>query len=240
MPSSVLTSRARGPRPGAPALRPEARPSPPEPRRRPGLVIAGAAFAAIGGLGGLWLVTSAQHRTGVLVVSRDITVGARITATDLGEVDVAVPPGVVTVPVSRRDTLVGKVARTDLAAGTLLAPGAIGDPTPPDRGQSVIVLALPPSRIPASGLHPGQHLVLVSTVEPGTAGGDPSADRPPPATATADADVVRVGSVDPGGDTGGTTAVDVAVHTVDGPLWAGLAASGRVTVLIEPYGPAPR
>jgi hypothetical protein len=195
-------------------------------------MVVGIALAAMGGLGGLWLVDAVQHRTAVLVVARGIEPGATVSSADLAEADVAVPAGVAAVPASQRRELIGKVARGQLYAGSLLAPGAIGDPIPPVAGQSLVVLALPATRMPASGLHPGQHLLLVSTVEAATASGSDAATSAAPAAsvATADAIVIRVG----GTDSSGITPVDVSVHDIDGPLWAGLAAAGRVALLVVP------
>jgi hypothetical protein len=210
------------------------------------LLATGLAVAAAGSLATAGALNVVQHRTTVLVLTRSIDVGTTITAADLTTADVAVPPGVAVVPAGQRASLAGKTALANLPVGALLAPGAIGDPEPPARGQSLIVLALPPSRIPVSGLHPGQHLVLASaagtwpaTTDPGTADGSAGASGTAAVAAgagpiaTADAIVVRVGTPAVGAT---TTPVDVAVHLADGPLWAGLAASGRVTVLVEPQG----
>ena len=237
MPSSGVQARLNGPH----GWEPTPNPSTPgrftagqrAPRRRPGVLVTGIAIAAVGGLAAFWAVGLVQDRTPVLVVARSVEAGATVSSADLAEADVAVPAGVSAVPASERGALVGKVARAPLSVGAVLAPGAIGDPVPPAARQSLVVLALPATRMPASGLHPGQHLLLVSTVETATASGSDAAD-PAAATggsvATADAVVVRVGDLDPGG----TTPVDVSVHDIDGPLWAGLAAAGRVAVLVAP------
>ena len=206
------------------------------PRRRPGVLVSGIAIAAVGGLAAFWAVGLVQDRTGVLVVARSIEAGATVSSGDLTVADVAVPAGVSAVPASERGALVGKVARAPLSAGSVLAPGAIGDPVPPAARQSLVVLALPATRMPASGLHPGQHLLLGSTAETAAASGSdaaaPAATTTGASVSTADAVVVRVGELDPGG----TTPVDVSVHDIDGPLWAGLAAANRVAVLVAPQG----
>ena len=243
MPSSDIEPRANASRPWPNAANTRAQAwlplrLPGRRRRRSGVMLLGAALAALGGLGVLWLVDSAQHRTAVVVMTHGLEAGTTVAAGDLAEAEVVVPPGVAVVPAAQREALVGKAAQVDLAAGALPAPGSIGDPVPPAAGQSVVVLALSPSRLPASGLRPGERLVLVSTSTSGPADGVGSdaavagQTGTAPTVATADAVVVRVGAADPGG----TTPVDVAVHLGDGPLWAGLAADGRVTVLVEPDG----
>jgi hypothetical protein len=200
--------------------------------RRPGLMLTGAVLIASSGLGTACLVSSVQDRTAVLVAARSLQAGSTVGQADLAEVQVAIPTGVAALPADQRDALVGKVARLDLAAGSLLAPGSIGDPVAATTGQSVVVLALPASRMPASGLRPGQQLLLVSTTDAGPTSNTATEQEPgaPSGLATADAVVIRVGTAEPGG----TTPVDVAVNVGDGPLWAGLAASGRVTVLVTP------
>jgi hypothetical protein len=247
--SAVVQPRARSPWTSGPT-RPPSGPGTEAatPRsRRPVPVLAGIVVVAIGGLIGIVLLGGSQDRTAVLTVTRSVPAGATIDAGDLAAVDVAVPARVATVRADERDTLAGKVARVDLAAGSVLAPGNIGDPIDPQAGQSLVVLALPVSRMPASGLRPGQRLVLVSTTDAhaSTTEVQVSADAEPAdtaaqgaaaATATADAVVIKVGTADPGG----TTPVDVAVHVGDGPLWAGLAATGQVTLLVEPQRQAQR
>src|SRR5690606_31616161 len=135
--------------------------------RRPLLVVVGLTAVAMGGLGGVWMAGSVQDGVSVLAVTRSLPAGATIEAADLTTVVVSVPAGVATVGAGERDALVGQVARADLAAGSVLAPGAIGEPVAPQAGQSVVVLALPPSRMPASGLRPGERLVLVATTDTG-------------------------------------------------------------------------
>ncbi len=194
-------------------------------RRRPGLLVAGLALVAVGALVAVWLLNAAAHRVPVLVVARNVAAGSTITAGDLSQVEVSVDAGVATVLASQADTVVGRVAGSDLVSGALLAPGQVIDDAPPGAGQMLAVLALPPTRMPAGGLRAGDRLLVVDT---------PPADADPPTAppGTIAATVVRVGAP----DLNGVSEVDVTVATGDGPALAARAATGRIAVVVQPRG----
>lgn len=215
------------PRPSSDGVAPPARRDPPvmaptRGRRRPGLLVAGITVTIVGALVAVWLVNSAAHRVPVLVVARPVAAGSTITAADLAEAEVSVDATVATVPGSRRDEVVGRVAATDLVQGALLAPSQVTDQTPPAAGQVLVVLALPSARMPAGGLRPGDPVLVVDT---------PPADADPPTRppATIPAVVVRVGPP----DLNGVSAVDVTVAVGDGPALAARAATGRIAVVVQ-------
>ena len=88
-----------------------------------------------------------------------------------------------------------------------------------------MVIAVPPSRMPATGLAPGTPILVVSTPitdADATTGGAP---------ASIAARVVRVGTP----DLNGLTPVDVAVPAGDGPALAARAATGRIAVVVPPH-----
>src|SRR4051812_31681899 len=70
----------------------------PRGRRRPALVVAGVAMAALGALAVMWLVSSAGHRTDVVTMARDVPYGSTIDAADLTTTSVSVEPTVRLVP----------------------------------------------------------------------------------------------------------------------------------------------
>ena len=194
-------------------------------RRRPGLLAAGLMLAALGGLVSVWLVNSAGHRVPVLVVARPVSAGTTLTDADLARTDVSVDADVRTVPADEASQVVGRVAASDLAPGQLLDPASLADAGPPGPGQVLVVLSLPAARMPASGLHPGDRLLVVDT---------PPTDAGPPMTppATIPATVVRVGAP----DLNGVTAVDVSAAAGDGPSLAARSATGRIAVIVQPRG----
>lgn len=195
-------------------------------RRRPWLVAGGVLLAIVGALTALWLVNATAQRRPVLVMARTVAMGSVITDADLAVTGVSSDPGVATVAASGRHEVVGKVARTELVAGSLLAPASLATAAAPARGEVLVVLALPPSRVPATGLTPGTPVLVVSTP---TAEADAGSVGAPP---TIVATVVRVGTP----DLNGVTTVDVTVPAGDGPALAARAATGRIAVVVRPAG----
>jgi hypothetical protein len=117
------------------------------------------------------------------------------------------------------------ITTADLGRAQVLAPGSVREAGPPAAGQVLVVLSLPAARMPASGLHPGDRILVVAT---------PPADAEPPTSApvTIPATVVRQGAA----DLNGVRAVDVTVATGDGPALAATAATGRIAVVVQPRG----
>jgi hypothetical protein len=218
------TGRVWTPNPG-PTRQPPIPPTTPPSRgrRRPAALVAGVALATFGGLGGAWLVSDAGHRMPVLVMARSVPAGTTIAAADLRQAEASLEAGTGTVPASHRQMLVGKVAQTDLFAGSLVPPGAIGDASPPLPGTELVVLALPSSRMPASGLHPGDQLLVILTPLADT-------DAPDVTPTSVPAQVVRGGDA----DVNGLISVDVTVTNANGSMVATRAATGRIAVVVEP------
>ena len=197
----------------------------PKPRRRPALLALGACLMALGILTGAWLVNGAGDRQSVLAVVRAVPFGSVITAADLTRAQVSHDATVATVPASDLAQIVGRVAATDLTPGSLLTRSAVTDVGPPAAGQVLVAIAVPPSRMPAGSLQPGDRVLVVDTP---AEGGDPPALPPTTIAAT----VVRFGSP----DLNGVTVVDVTVATTDGPALAARSATGRIALVLQPRG----
>jgi hypothetical protein len=214
----TLNARARGPL-AAPTL------VVPRGRRRLGLITAGVGLVMLGALVAVWLVTAAGNRTPVVAVARDVPYGAVITAADLTRADVSVDSSVATVPAGDSAGLVGKVAATDLVAGSLLAPGQVTTAGPPGPGEVLVPLAVAAKKIPAGGLVAGDRLLIVDT---------PPADADPPAGAlhTIGVTVGRVGAP----DLNGVVVIDVVAKDGDGPGVAARAATGRFALVVQARG----
>ncbi len=183
-------------------------------------------LAVLGALAALWMVNAAGQRVPVLVLARTVPVGAAVADADLAVTDLSAGPGIVAVEAGRRSEVVGQVARTELVAGSLLSPDQLAPAGPPEAGQVLVVIALPPSRMPATGLAPGTPILVVST--PPTDADATAASAPASIAAT----VVRVGTP----DLNGLTPVDVALPAGDGPALAARAATGRIAVVVRPTG----
>lgn len=195
-------------------------------RRRPGLIALSAALIAAGGLSGAVLYSSSGQRTSVVVVARDVPIGAQITRADLTEASLALDPAVKTVKASGEQKLIGQRAAVNLKAGSLLAPSQVTRKTLVGPDETLVGVSLKPSQLPATRLAPGQKVLIVSTPDPTAAAGKTD-DGSVPKSLTAT--VVTVG--DPQTGTG-TVTVDVAVPAGDGPALASRVATGNVALIV--------
>ncbi|MFE2167928.1 SAF domain-containing protein [Streptomyces sp. NPDC059447] len=232
--STPVPSQASAPPPAAPASGPAAAPRVlRQRRRRPGLIALSVALIAAGGLSGALLFTASGQRTVVLVVARDVPVGAAITDADLAPASLALDPAVKAVAVAKKPGLVGQRAAVALKAGSLLSPGQVTAESLIKAGEQLVGVALKPSQLPASRLAPGQKVLIVSTPDPAQAGGGgkPADACAAAAPKTQSATVVAVGQAAPAT---GVVVVDVAVPAADGPGLAARVATGAVALILAP------
>lgn len=188
-------------------------------RRRPLLVVLAAALVVMGALLGVWVWSMTSSGVDVVVVRTAVDRGAVIAASDLASVRVTVDPSVHTVPASELQSLVGKRAASDLAAGTLVGPDEVVETVVPGAGESLVGVAIAPGMMPAEPLRRGDAIRLVQT--PGQSGevvGQPQ-------TISA-----RVVAVTPG-DT--QTVVDVIVSSDRAAELAARSATGKVSIVLD-------
>jgi hypothetical protein len=190
----------------------------PVPRhRRRSMLALGVVLAGLGALAGAWVFTSFSHRVSVLEVTRNIAPGMQITAADLAPVTISAGGGAKSIPARQEGQVTGLTAAVGLRAGTLLVPAA---------GQQLVPVALKSDQLPASGLTPGEQVLVVPT--PGAAGQQASAQsvlaQPAPAT------VYRVA----GPDQNGNVVVDLLVTAGQGPPVAKQASTGQIALVVNP------
>lgn len=142
----------------APAIRPQSRRG-----RLPELAIGlalmvGFALAAV-----LWHSSSSQ-KDPVLALAVDVARGDTIDAADLRVVYVASDDPIAAVPQSASGEIVGRIAVTDLDAGTLVSRRLVADRVALQQGDGVVGLALDPGQYPANGLLPGDKVNVVSAL----------------------------------------------------------------------------
>lgn len=200
----------------------------PRARRRPALLVAGVAMVAVGALAVAWLVSSAGQRTDVVVMVRDVAYGSTIVAGDLGTTAVSVDRTVQLVPADDASTLVGQVAATNLARGSLVEPTDVTATGVVGIDEVLVPLPLPADRFPAGGLAAGDRLLIVDAPPQGA---DPVQTAPEKFAAR----VVRAGPP----DVNGLVVVDVVAAASDGPSLATRAATGRFAIVVEPAQVAP-
>jgi hypothetical protein len=206
----------------ASSVEPMAAPIPmPEPtrlRRRPLTVMLAVVLVCLGGVTGLWLWTSSSAATEVVAVRTAVERGQLIADSDLMAVRVTLDPSLRTVPATARQSLVGKRAVTDLAAGTLVSPDQVSDAVVPGAGLAVVAVPIAPGLIPAEPLKAGDTVRLVQA----PAQGGVVTAAPTEITAT-------VLNVTPG-DT--ETVVDVLVADNRAGELAARAASGDLALVL--------
>lgn len=195
--------------------------------RRPGVLIAGAGLAIIGGLGATTLAANAGDRQAVLVAATDVAAGHTLTPQDLTQALIAVDPGVSVLPADGLDAVVGQVAAAALPAGSILAAEDVVPAGPPAVGQLVVPLPVTTTMMPAAGLRPGARLLVVDTplAQADPTPGDPQ-EFPVEVTAIAAPDV------------NGVVVVDVVVDADLGSEVAKRAATGRFVLVVQPFDEA--
>ncbi len=196
-------------------------------RRRPGMIALAIALVGVGILASAALYAATNHRVPVLVATADVPAGTVITAGDIGTVSVAAGPGVGTIPASQRGQVIGQVAGSALHPGMLLTPAELAASRPPAAGQVLVPLPMRPSVLPASGLSPGDQVLVVAT--PGSQGQAGSASAAPVLTAPVSG-VVEAVSARVNAD--GLVVVDVLVTVGKGPAVAEQASTGQISLIV--------
>jgi hypothetical protein len=183
-------------------------------------------------VGGLATFVGAQvltRHTQVLVVAKNVPVGARITGDDLAVANLS-PDGVLSpIPASQRGEVIGQYAQVGLVEGSTLTRGEVGPDNGFAAGQMLVALPLKPGQFPAQGLSPGQKVLIVGT--PGQAGAGPGGGSSASSAKAAQGTVADVGSMNPSTQ---VTVVDVRVSADDGVQVAQMASTTNVAVILLP------
>lgn len=195
---------------------------PPKLRRRPILIAGSVAAICLGALLAVWAYTSTSSAQEVLAVRTTVHRGELITRDDLMTAQVGVDPALRPMSAADLDSVVGKRAAMDLAAGGLVTQEDLATAVLPAKGMSIVGVSLTPAMMPATELQTGDDVRIVST--PGDQG-DVAAGEPVAITAT----VVEVRT---SGDSG-QTVVDVSVPAADAARLAARAATGKVALVLD-------
>ncbi len=195
-------------------------------RRRPAMIALAAALIGVGILASAALYHRENHQVSVVMVTAPVPVGAAITSADVGTTTIAAGPGLQTIPSRQLSQVVGLVAATSLRPGTLLVPSEVTGKLSPGPGQDLVPVAVKPSGLPASGLAPGDQVLVVAT--PAAAGGSGSGAAPV-LTQPVPAVVEAVNGVT---DQNGFDVVDLLVTSETGPAVAEQAATGQIALVV--------
>jgi hypothetical protein len=196
-------------------------------RRRPGMIALAIALVCAGILASVALYSAANHRVPVLVVTANVPAGARIGAADIAVASILPGAGVDVIPAGQLRQVVGQVAGSALHPGMLLAVSELATAQPPGPGQVLVPLPMRPSLLPASGLGPGDRVLIVAT--PG-AQGQAGTSAAAPAMASPVAGVVEAVSAGPDAD--GYQVVDLLVAAARGAALAEQASTGQISLIV--------
>ncbi|MBY8872045.1 flagellar biosynthesis protein FlgA [Micromonospora sp. PLK6-60] len=189
-------------------------------RTRPGLLGLAVLLIALGGLGAAFAVTSVRATGSYLAVARPVEVGRVLGADDLVPVQVAGGQGLAPVPAARIRDVVGKRAAVSLVPGTLLTMRQLTEAPLLGAGQQQLSLGLPPSKVPARKLHPGDKVLLIATPAKNDDGAARGATRFPGTV------------IDTYTPKNGDVVVYLALTTRDVPAVVALAAQDRVALVL--------
>jgi SAF domain len=191
------------------------------------MIALAVAMAGAGVVVSAALYQRADHQVPVVLVTADVPAGAVITAADIATTSVTTAPSVHVIPAAQLEQVAGEVAAVGLRAGTLLAPADLTTAQPPRPGQQLVPVAVKPSVLPASGLFPGDHVLIVATPgdqgDPGSGAGAGPLSNPVPAV------VAAVNSVT---DSNGFDVVDLLVSSTEGPAVAEQASTGQFALIV--------
>jgi len=202
-------------------------------RRRAGMIA--LAVALMGGaiLGFAYMFQSADHRVPVVMATAEVPAGAVINSNDLGTAQVAAGPGPQLIPAGQLSQVAGHVAATALHPGMLLVPSELTTSQPPGPGQVLVPVPVRPAILPASGLTPGDKVMVVAT--PGTAGQAGSSGSSPPSLVHQVSGVVEAVNTVPNQD--GFDVVDLIVPAQEGTAVAQQASTGQIALLVTSRNP---
>ena len=191
-------------------------------RRRPGMLAAGVALVATGGLGAAYLTQVVGDTVAVVAVARDVEAGAVLDRADFAVANVNTDPVLDPVPAGRLAELVGKRTAVALRAGSLLTEAAVSEQVLPLAGQSLVGVALQATQLPAEQLKAGDRIRVVDT---------PASQGEPPATTPPTIGGVVVSTSGP--DDGDLTIVNVTVPADRAADLAARVATGRIAVILD-------
>jgi len=196
------------------------------------MIALAVALVGAGILASAAVYTATNHRGPVLVAQATVPAGTLITARDVGTASVSAGPGVQVIPASQLSQVVGQVAGTELHPGMLITAAEIGSQQPPIPGQVLVPLPVRPSALPASGLRPGDHVLIIPT--PGAQGQAGSGNAAPAMTSPVAGVVAAVNTA---ASTDGFGEVDVLVPARFGADVASQASTGQFALIVTKRSP---
>jgi hypothetical protein len=204
----------------------ETTPTPPRVpgRRNPKWIALGVVALCLGGLLSYVIYARLANETAVVTVAQTVYRGEVIDAADLTTITLQGNTIAQAVSAADLESMVGKRAAVDLAAGSVLVATAVTEESIPATGRAVVGLKLSAGRTPTSLLIPSAAVRLVALAPPDASGQDGSDE------VTGDTFTARVLDQAEGAD-GTSILVNVDVAADQAPLIAQLAAQDRIALV---------
>jgi SAF domain len=183
----------------------------------------------------LWM--NAGDRKPVLALARDIDAGEVVADADLDVVRVAADPGVELVSAEDRDAVVGQTALVDMAAGSLLTLGQVGESSTLEEGMAIVGVAVDPAEMPDSGLRTGNRVSIVQTATSSDIENVDDEDEDlivPAEVLGVEIAVGTVHGIDSSDDLQGQIVVSVLVERDLAARIAGASAAGEASLVLIP------
>ncbi len=201
-------------------------------RRRPGMIALAVALIGLGIVASAAVYAATNLRVPVIVVTADVPAGGVITANAIGTASISVSTGVQTIPASQLNQVLGQIAGSALHPGMLLAAAELATVRPPAHGQVLVPLPIKPSILPASGIEPGDRVIVEAT--PGAQGQSGSSSAAPvlPSPVPGIVEAVRLAT-----DADGYDVVDILVARQSGDAVAAQASTGQIALIITKRAP---
>jgi len=193
--------------------------------RMPELVVGVALMVGFALAAVLWHMSSTS-KEGALALAGPVSRGHVIEAPDLRVVYLASDDQIAHLRRSDAATVIGRVALTDLPAGTLLTAGSVAPRVTIGANEGVVGLALEPGQVPATALLPGDLVNVIAGPTEG-AGASPTPSGQTPVLATRAA-VYAVGDL----GTQGRRFVSIKLPEADANRVAAAAERGPVRLVL--------
>jgi len=195
------------------------------------MIALAVAMAGAGVLVSAALYQRTDHRVAVIMVTQAVPPGAVVTPADLSTTRITVGSGIQILPASQIDQVTGEVAAVGLRPSTLLAPSDLTTVQSPVSGQELIAAPIKPYALPASGLQPGDHVLIISTPgQQGQAGSSPAT----PALSTPVPGLIEAVSSVPDAD--GFDVVDLLVADGTAVAVASQVSTGQFALIVTKRG----
>jgi hypothetical protein len=169
---------AGGYSPAAPFVQPPA----PRGRRQPALIALGVCLIGISATGFVFWSQQSAAKSSVLVLTKDVAYGDKITPDDVRAVDISLADGVRAISAASLPVVTQEVATTQLHAGSILTVADIGLTPPIPPGTDLVGITLKADDTPI-GLAPGRTVMLIADKVwkvSAAAASDPAAAKAPP------------------------------------------------------------